>query len=193
MALGRWATVVGLSMTPALVAGPMAACAAGIGFGLDPRVMLPVVACAGFVEGVIVAWLAGQSLRIGFVNRFMDRMRGPRALALAEKWGVWGGLIIGVAIVGQEPILVALRARHGDEEAIFTARREQRAFRGRVLPGRATRRGQAPGDDQAVDVVTTSCDIRNCNGLHAMMLAAPRTTGQTYSSEAVASSLSRFA
>jgi hypothetical protein len=28
---------------------------------------------------------------------------------LAHRWGVWGGLTIGCAAVGQEPILVALR------------------------------------------------------------------------------------
>jgi hypothetical protein len=110
MALGRWATVIGLSMTPALFAGQSAACAAGIAFGLDPRVMVPVVAVAGFAEGLIVAWLGGQTRRIGFVERFMERMRKPRAMEMAAKWGVWGGMILGVAAVGQEPILVALRA-----------------------------------------------------------------------------------
>lgn len=110
MLLGRWATVVGLSMTPALIAGQSAAFAAGIAFGLDPRVMIPVVAVAGFMEGLIVAWLGGQTRRVGFIERFMERMRRPQAMALATRWGVWGGMILGVAAVGQEPILVALRA-----------------------------------------------------------------------------------
>ena len=110
MALGRWATVIGLSMTPALVAGQSAAFAAGIAFGLDPRVMVPVVAVSGFVEGLVVAWLGGQARRIGFIERFMERMRKPRAMEMAAKWGVWGGMILGVAAFGQEPILVALRA-----------------------------------------------------------------------------------
>ncbi len=97
-------------MTPALFAGQSAAFAAGIGFGLDPRVMIPVVAVSSFVEGLLVAWLGGQTRRIGYVERFMERMRKPKAMALASKWGVWGGMLIGVAAVGQEPILVALRA-----------------------------------------------------------------------------------
>lgn len=110
MALGRWATVVGLSMVPALVAGQSAACAAGIAFGFDPWRLVPVVAVAGFVEGLFVAWIGGGVRRIGFVERHVERMRTPRAMVFAEKWGVWGGLTLGVAAVGQEPILLALRA-----------------------------------------------------------------------------------
>jgi len=30
-------------------------------------------------------------------------------VALANRWGVWGDLTLGCAVVGQEPILVALR------------------------------------------------------------------------------------
>ena len=47
--------------------------------------------------------------RIGFINRWVARLRTPRAVAFADKWGVWGGLSFGCALVGQEPILVALR------------------------------------------------------------------------------------
>jgi len=131
MVLGRWATVVGLSMTPALFAGQSAACAAGIAFGLDPWRMLPVIALSGFIEGLIVAFLGGQTRRVGFIERRIERMRTPRAKALVEKWGVWGGLTLGVAVVGQEPILIALRALGVDmkrlvlpiavENALFTA------------------------------------------------------------------------
>jgi hypothetical protein len=104
-----WATIVGLSITPNLVLGPSAAVAVGIAAHYSPWVLLPVVAVAGYVEGLAVAWLAGQSTHIGFVSRWVEQMRTPRGIALADRWGVWGGLTLGCAVVGQEPILVALR------------------------------------------------------------------------------------
>ncbi len=107
--LGRWALIIGLSMTPALVAGQSAAFVAGIGWNIDPWALVPVVALASTVEGILVTLIAGRVVNIGFVARFLDRLRTPRALAYAERWGVWGGLFLGVAVVGQEPILIALR------------------------------------------------------------------------------------
>jgi hypothetical protein len=68
-----------------------------------------VVAISGYFEGLVVAWLAGQSTRIGFIGLWIARLRTPRSVALANRWGVWGGLTLGCAVVGQEPILVALR------------------------------------------------------------------------------------
>lgn len=105
----QWATVVGLSMTPALVLGQSAAAGAGIGFGFDAWVLVPVIAVAGFVEGIVLAWLAGASTKIGAMHRWLEKLRTPRATAWAERWGPWGGMMFGVAAVGQEPILIALR------------------------------------------------------------------------------------
>ncbi len=96
-------------MTPNLVLGPSAAVGVGIAAHISPWLLLPVVAVAGYFEGLVVAWLAGESTRIGFIGRWVARMRTPRSVALAERWGVWGGLTVGCALVGQEPILVALR------------------------------------------------------------------------------------
>lgn len=107
--LGKWATVAGLSMTPALLLGQSAAAAAGIAWHLDPWVLVPVMAVSGFAEGMLVAWLGGTTTRIGFVHRWCERMRKPKAVALANAWGPWGGMTIGVAALGQEPILLALR------------------------------------------------------------------------------------
>lgn len=104
-----WATIVGLSMTPNLVLGSSAAVGVGIGAHYSPWVLLPVVAVAGYFEGLVIAWLAGESTRIGFVGRWVARLRTPRSVALTNRWGVWGGLTLGCALVGQEPILVALR------------------------------------------------------------------------------------
>ena len=104
-----WLSIIGLSMTPNLILGPSAAVGVGIAAHYDPSVLLPVVAVAGYIEGLVVAWLAGESTQIGFIGRWVARMRTPRSTALADKWGVWGGLTIGCAVVGQEPILVALR------------------------------------------------------------------------------------
>ncbi len=104
-----WASIVGLSVTPNLLLGPSAAVGVGIAAHFSPWVLLPVVATASYIEGLILAWLAGQSTRIGFVGRLVARLRTPRGVAFANRWGVWGGLTLGCAVVGQEPILVALR------------------------------------------------------------------------------------
>ncbi len=104
-----WLSIIGLSMTPNLILGPSAAVGVGIAANCNPWVLLPVVAVAGYVEGLVVAWLAGESTRIGFIDRWIVRRRTPRALELANRWGIWGGLTLGCALVGQEPILVALR------------------------------------------------------------------------------------
>ena len=109
MMLGRWAAIILLSMTPALVAGQSFACAAGIAWNIDAWVLLPVVAASSFVEGAIVAFLAGKTGEIRFIAKLADRVRTPRAMSMVERWGAWGGLTLGVAIVGQEPVLVALR------------------------------------------------------------------------------------
>ena len=109
--LWQWLTVIGLSMTPALVLGQSAAAAVGIECGLDPRALVAVMAVSGFVEGLFMAWLGGRTahLQIGLFQRFMAWMRKPRAIAIAERFGPWGGMLLGTALVGQEPILLALR------------------------------------------------------------------------------------
>jgi len=104
-----WASIVGLAMTPNLVLGPSVAVGVGIAAHYDPLVLLPVVTVAGYIEGLVVAWLAGETTQIGFINRWLTRRRTPRSVELADRWGVWGGLTIGCAAVGQEPILLALR------------------------------------------------------------------------------------
>jgi len=96
-------------MTPNLVLGPSVAVGVGIAAHYSPWVLLPVVTVASFFEGLVVAWLGGQSTRIGFIGRWVARFRTPKSVALAKRWGVWGGLTLGCAAVGQEPILVALR------------------------------------------------------------------------------------
>ena len=107
----QWLTVIGLSMTPALVLGQSAAAAVGIEYGLDPRILVPVMALSGFVEGLLFAWLGGRTahLQIGLLQRFIMWMKKPRAVAIAERFGPWGGMLLGTGIVGQEPILIALR------------------------------------------------------------------------------------
>jgi hypothetical protein len=109
--LWKWLTVIGLSMTPALLLGQSAAAAAGIGFHLDPWIFVPVMAVSGFIEGLFVAWLGGKTahLRFGLLQRLITWMRKPRAVEIANRFGAWGGMTLGVAIVGQEPVLLALR------------------------------------------------------------------------------------
>lgn len=109
MMWGRWTTVALLSMTPALIFGQSAAAAAGIKWQLDPYALVAVMAVCGTIEGLFVAWLGGPTTRLGLVQRIIKWMRKPRALAMADRWGPWGGMTLGVAVVGQEPILLALR------------------------------------------------------------------------------------
>ena len=109
-----WTSIIGLSITPNLVLGPSVAVGVGIAAKVSPWLLLPVVTVASYVEGLAVAWLADQHTRIGFINRWIARLRTPRGIAIAHRWGIWGGLTLGCAVVGQEPILVALRW-HGVE------------------------------------------------------------------------------
>lgn len=105
----KWATVALLSMTPALLLGQSAAAAAGISWNLPPWLLITVMSIFGFLEGMLVAWLGGTTTRIGFVQRWCERMRKPKAVAFVKTWGRWGGMTLGVAVLGQEPILLALR------------------------------------------------------------------------------------
>jgi len=104
-----WASIVGLSMTPNLVLGPSVAVGVGFKEHISPWTLLPVVATANYFEGLVVCWFASECTHIGFISRWVARMRTPRSMAFSKKWGVWGGLTLGRAVVGQEPILVALR------------------------------------------------------------------------------------
>jgi hypothetical protein len=104
-----WATIVGLSMTPSLVLGPPVAVGVGFKEHFSPWVLIPVVAASSYLEGLVFVWLAAQSTRIGFIGKWISRLHTPRARAFANSWGIWGGLTVGRAVVGQEPILVALR------------------------------------------------------------------------------------
>jgi hypothetical protein len=104
-----WASIAGLSMTPNLILGPSTAIAVGVGAQIEPGLLLPVVASIAWAQGMLLAWLAGKSTRIGLIHRWIERLRTPRSLAFAQRWGVWGGLTLGCALVGQEPILIALR------------------------------------------------------------------------------------
>lgn len=108
MLVWQWALVILLSMVPALVAGPSAGIAAGMHFGFRPAIYLPVVALSSFVEGLGVVKLAERARDNAWLERKLGYLRTPRAHAWAERWGPWGGLILGVAVVGQEPILIAL-------------------------------------------------------------------------------------
>jgi len=96
-------------MTPGLILGPSVAVGVGFEAHYNAWVLLIVVATANFFEGLVFAWLISQSTRIGFINRWVARFRTPRAVEFARRWGVWGGLTIGRAVVGQEPILAGLQ------------------------------------------------------------------------------------
>jgi len=114
----RWLTVIGLAMTPNLILGQPAAIAAGLRFEMNRWVVVIVVAIASFVEGLIVMRVAGAGLRLPRLHRWLGRYRTPRALAWCDKWGPWGGLMLGAAVVGTEPIIIALKTMSVEDRRI---------------------------------------------------------------------------
>jgi hypothetical protein len=105
----RWLTVIGLAMTPALIAGQSAGIAAGIGFGFSAPAIIVVVSSSSFACGLLLTWLAEKSSHVPWLKRWLMRFHRPSAVAWCEKWGPWGGLLLGAAVVGPEPILIALK------------------------------------------------------------------------------------
>ncbi|NVB85181.1 MAG: hypothetical protein HOV81_42840 [Kofleriaceae bacterium] len=104
----KWLTVIGLAATPALIFGQAAAWGAGLGFGLDVWLLGVVIMLAGFAEGLVVLWLAHLALRIERLHRVMRRFHAPRFDTWFARWGVWVGMLVGTAVGGQEPVLIAL-------------------------------------------------------------------------------------
>lgn len=105
----KWAAIIGLSMTPNLILGQSIAAVLGVRWGLTPWLLIAVMTVFGYLEGVGVAYASDRFTRIRWVARWVARTRTPRATAFARTWGTWGGLTLGVAAVGQEPMLLALR------------------------------------------------------------------------------------
>lgn len=105
----RWLTVIGLAMTPALIAGRSAAITAGIAFEFPAVALVPVVSVSSFIGGLLTLRLADLSERVAWLERFLKRFHKPRAVAWCQKWGPWGGLTLGVAVLGPIPILLALK------------------------------------------------------------------------------------
>jgi hypothetical protein len=104
----RWLTVIGLAATPALIMGQTAAWGAGLGFGLDPWLLGAVIALAGFAEGLVIVWLAHVALRSENLHRVLRKLHAPRFDAWFAKWGIWVGMLVGTAVGGQEPVIIAL-------------------------------------------------------------------------------------
>lgn len=105
----QWAVIIALSMTPNLILGQSIAAVLGIRWGLNPVALIAVMTVFGYLEGVGVAYLSERFTRIGFIARWVQRTRTPKAMRFAARWGPWGGMTLGVALVGQEPVLLALR------------------------------------------------------------------------------------
>jgi len=114
-----WLSIIGLSMTPGLILGPSVAVGVGYEAHYSAWILVPVVAAANYIEGLVFAWLIGRSTQIGFIHRWVERIRTPKAIGYARRWGVWGGLTIGRAVVGQEPILAGLELLGIDMRRIY--------------------------------------------------------------------------
>ena len=104
----KWLTVIGLAATPALILGQTAAWGAGLGFGLDVWLLALVIVLGGLAEGLVIVWLASLALRVDAVYRVMKRFHAPRFDAWFARWGVWVGMLVGTAVGGQEPVIIAL-------------------------------------------------------------------------------------
>jgi hypothetical protein len=105
----HWLAIIALSMTPNLILGQSIAAVLGVRWHLPVAPLIAVMAVFGYLEGVGVAYLSERFTRIGFVQRLVVRTRKPRVVAFAQRWGPWGGLTLGLAFAGQEPVLLALR------------------------------------------------------------------------------------
>lgn len=108
MRIWQWITVIGLAATPALLLGQTAAWAAGLGFGLDVWLLGLAIGSAGFAEGLVIVWLAHLALRNQKLRRVLRKLHAPRFDAWFAKWGVWVGMLVGTAVAGQEPVIIAL-------------------------------------------------------------------------------------
>jgi hypothetical protein len=106
----RWTTVILLTMVPALVAGQSAGLAAGLAYGFAPVTVIAVVALTSFVAGLGWIKLTELGLRVPRLQRALQRLHRPSAVDWCNRWGPWGGLTIGAAVVGPEPILIALKS-----------------------------------------------------------------------------------
>jgi membrane protein YqaA with SNARE-associated domain len=104
----KWLTVIGLAAAPALIFGQSAAWGAGIGFHLPVLLLGIVIALAGFAEGLVIVWLAAVAHRIPRLHRWLSKLHAPRFDRWFKRWGVWTGLLVGTAIAGQEPVIIAL-------------------------------------------------------------------------------------
>jgi hypothetical protein len=105
----KWALIALASMTPNLVFGQQMAAVMGYAWGFHAIAVIAVSTVFGYISGFFWIWLGGKDFDIGWLIRFRNWMRKPRAVEFARKWGLWGGMTLGVAMVGQEPIILALR------------------------------------------------------------------------------------
>ena len=104
----KWLTVIALAATPALIFGQTAAWASGFGFKLPTWPLGIVIALAGFAEALVILVLAALSERIPRLRRWLTKLHTPRFDRWLTKWGAWTGLLLGTAVAGQEPVIIAL-------------------------------------------------------------------------------------
>jgi hypothetical protein len=104
----KWLVVAALSATPALLAGQAAGVALGLYWELPLAGILVTAAVSGFLEALAVIRLAQWGETRPRIARWLEHRRTPRALSWAQRFGPWGGLLLGGATVGQEPIIFAL-------------------------------------------------------------------------------------
>lgn len=104
----KWLTVIALAATPALIFGQTAAWASGFGFKLPIWTLGVVITAAGFAEALVVLLLAALSERIPWLHRWLSKFRAPRYDKWLTRWGRWTGLLVGTAVAGQEPVIIAL-------------------------------------------------------------------------------------
>jgi uncharacterized membrane protein YbaN (DUF454 family) len=104
----QWLTVIGLAATPALILGQTAAWGAAFGFHLPTWPVGVAIALAGFAEGLLLLYLAALAERIPRLHRWLSKLRVPRYDAVLRRWGSWTAMLVGTAIAGQEPVIIAL-------------------------------------------------------------------------------------
>jgi hypothetical protein len=104
----QWLTVIGLAATPAVFLGQTAAWGAAFGFDLPTWPAGIAIVIAGYAEALLLLYLAALADRIPRLHRWLSKLRVPRFDPLLTKWGTWTALLLGTAIAGQEPVIIAL-------------------------------------------------------------------------------------
>jgi hypothetical protein len=107
-AVWKWLTIVGLAAAPALVLGQSAAWVFGFREGMNTGGLVGAITFGGFAEGLVVIWLATLPTRSTRFERWVAKVTKSRVASWLTRKGPWPSLLVATALLGQEPVIIAL-------------------------------------------------------------------------------------